>query len=508
MDRRDFLKLAAAMPALPVLLNSCSTPSRGSYAGEIKVFSDMDTAHLVFQSLQFDSGPTQKTEVLIVGGGIAGVSAAAMIGGKDFLLCELSSRLGGTSASAEYNGISLAQGAHYDLEYPDYYGRELMEFFEQSGIIYHQPWKRSWAFVDEQYVVPDAIKNKCFQHGDIREDVLQDGPMKESFLYLLSRYDDKMPMPTRLIDQKYHGLDKLTFLDFLKKEISLDKDFIRGLDYHMLDDWGGTADQVSALAGIHYFKCRPYYREIVQLFSPPQGNSYFVDKMAKQVPNDQLLINHLVKSLKKKGETWEAEVIDVVNQKTFKVLSDKVIYAGQKHALKFVCPSYAHHFAKNEYAPWLVISFILNKPFDDFGYWQNEMIVDDQSFLGFINSNAQHATIQDKQVLTAYYCFPSGMREFTGNISKHKHAIVEKTMHYISAYFGKPIEERVESVLINAMGHAMAIPKPGHLFNDINRSTAADNIAFAGVDHARLPILMEAVDSGLEAVKALKLSGL
>ena len=47
----------------------------------------------------------------------------------------------------------------------------------------------------------------------------------------------------------------------------------------MVDDYGSTADQVSALAGVHYYACRPYYTESVELFSPPQGNAYFVQKL-------------------------------------------------------------------------------------------------------------------------------------------------------------------------------------------------------------------------------------
>ncbi|MCR9250143.1 MAG: FAD-dependent oxidoreductase [bacterium] len=504
MDRRYFLKLAAAFPTLPAILQSCDINNQQGFNGDIQIFNDMNSGHMVFGDYSIPVGSSIETEYLIVGGGIAGISAAASIKGKDFVLCELSSRLGGTSASANYNDMKIAQGAHYDLEYPENYGDDILSLFEEKDIIYHQPWKHSWAFTDEQYVVPDGIKNKCFDHGTFRADVLEEGPIKDDFLKLMDEFSDQMVMPTRLVDESLHYLNDVTFIDFLKEKIKLSDSFIRGLDYHMLDDWGGTASQVSALAGIHYFKCRPYYKEIVQLFSPPQGNSYFIDKMSNGISKEQLLTGHVVKSLEREGEKWIAEVIDVQNRTIKKVISDKVIYAGQKHALKFIAPEYAPLFFNNEYAPWLVMNFVLHKPFDDFGFWQNEMIVDDQSFLGFINSNVQHRKIQDKQVLTAYYCLPSGQREFASKVSENKEVIVQKTMSYLDAYFGESIEPRLESVLINAMGHAMAIPKPGHLFRNVNIETAKNKIAFAGVDNARLPILMEAVDSGLEAVRVMQ----
>ena len=42
-------------------------------------------------------------------------------------------------------------------------------------------------------------------------------------------------------------------------------------------------------------------------------------------------------------------------------------------------------------------------------------------------------------------------------------------------------------------------PGPGHLLNDANERPDADMI-YAGVDNGRLPLLFEAVDSGLQAV--------
>ena len=142
MDRRYFLKLAAAFPTLPAILHSCDVSSHQRSNADIRIYNDMNSGHMVFGDISMPVGPTLETEYLIVGGGIAGISAAASIKGKDFLLCELSNRLGGTSASANYNNMKIAQGAHYDLEYPENYGKDILSLFEEKEIIYHQPWKR------------------------------------------------------------------------------------------------------------------------------------------------------------------------------------------------------------------------------------------------------------------------------------------------------------------------------------------------------------------------------
>jgi hypothetical protein len=54
------------------------------------------------------------------------------------------------------------------------------------------------------------------------------------------------------------------------------------------------------------------------------------------------------------------------------------------------------------------------------------------------------------------------------------------------------------------MGHAMPIPTKDYLFTDKNHQRPDNDFVFAGVDNARLPLLFEAVDSGIEAVKLLK----
>ncbi|MEL6561411.1 MAG: FAD-dependent oxidoreductase [Bacteroidota bacterium] len=502
MNRRKFIAGMATLPALPLLLKSCDWVTE-DLPFPIQLHSDRKTGHLIFESNNFPVGNKEEVKTLIVGGGIAGLSAASVLNHQDFLLCELSDRLGGTSAALDYNGLKLAQGAHYDLEYPANYGNDVLSLLENTGLIEYVKWKDSWRFTDESHIIPHELKNQCYQDGKKRSDVLAEGGMKNEFFALMDRYAGKMPMPTRLIQQDLKHLNNITFLDFLKGKMSIDESFIRGLHYHMLDDWGGTANQVSALAGIHYFQCRPYYKEVNELFSPPQGNDYFVQSLAEKLPQDHLKLNRLVKKLTYKNNFWEADVIDVTKRQITKVKAKQVVYAGQKHALKYVLPEYYPLFETNEYAPWIVLNVVLNKPFQSFGFWQNEFLAKDQTFLGFIDSSAQYNRIQDRQVLTAYYCLPSASRKNLVNVEKNKTAIVNQTIKYISDYFGESITHRIESAFINTMGHAMPIPKPGYLFQNKSAVTLSKGLVFAGVDHHRLPLLFEAIDSGLEAVKAL-----
>jgi hypothetical protein len=305
-----------------------------------------------------------------------------------------------------------------------------------------------------------------------------------------------MKLPTRLIAEKYRYLNEISFYDFLSDKMEVDAAFERQISYHTLDDYGGTMRQVSALAGIHYFMCRPYYTASVDLFSPPNGNDYFAEKILSTLPDDKIKTNHLVKSIVKTTLGFEVEVLDVINKKLIQVSCNKLIYAGQKHALKYIFPEEANLF-ENSYSPWMVINIVTNSSPETYGYWQNEYLGDREDFQGFIDSSVQsREAYNGKRVFSAYYCLKPENREHLVTIPDNKEFIANEAINAIEEVLDKKID--VSAAFINVMGHAMPIPKPGYLFNDAN-SKSTSGIIYAGVDNGRLPLLYEALDSGIIA---------
>ncbi|MFY0593400.1 FAD-dependent oxidoreductase [Roseivirga sp.] len=501
MKRRKFIKLTS-LATLPIILQSCDW-SEDTNGFPITVHTDIHTGHLIFKSQGFEKGDSISVETAIVGGGIAGLSAAYSLKDRDFMLLELSEKLGGTSSFSALGNTTFAQGAHYDLAYPSNYGDEVLSLLEELKVIEFQPWKDSWSFSDKQYLISNARKNICFEQGRFRGDVLVEGEEKEKFHQILKPFYGQMLMPSTMIDEKHSVLNEVSFFDYLNDRMNISDRFKRGLDYHMLDDWGGTTEQVSALAGIHYFTCRPYNTQVVDLFSPPSGNGYFIDKMRDQLPNDRLLTSHLVKSVEKVADGFLTEVIDIENNLVKTISSKNIIYAGQKHALKYIMPDQYELFQNTEYAPWLVLNFVMKDGIEKKGYWQNEMLTDDETFMGFVDSDMQETNDSDKRVLTAYYCLPSSSRNDLKNVEANREVIVSKTLGYLNEYFEKDLTDLVEHVFIKVMGHAMPIPKPNYLFSDKNENRLYENMTFAGVDNARLPLLFEAMDSGIQAARLL-----
>jgi protoporphyrinogen oxidase len=429
---------------------------------------------------------------VIVGGGISGLAAAYANRNSDYLLLELSDRIGGTSAAASHDKAMMCQGAHYELAYPEYYGEEVLKMLEELKIIQFEPWKKHWSFVDKQHIIPYQRRQQCYFNGKIQSDVLPVGEEKELFLELISDYSGKMPLPSRLSKETERKLNDLTFSQYLDQHITLSSQFKRGLDYHMMDDYGAGINEVSAFSGIHYFMCRPYYRQTVDLFSPPQGNYYFIDKIQNRLSSSRIKTQHLVRSITKHDAQYVLQVIDLENKGILEIQTQKVIYAGQKHALKYIYPEQDSLF-NNVYAPWMVVNLVCKKEISNYGFWQNEFIGENPSFLGFVDSSVQHAD-NPYRIFTAYYCFDPQSRDYLTTIEAHKEKVAGETQSYIEEMLGTKISP--EAAYVNLMGHAMPVPKPGYLFKDANYNPDAQLI-YAGVDNGRLPLLFEALDSGL-----------
>ena len=489
------------MLTLPSILQFCHLPvSKTGY--QVEVHSDADTGHLLMKSKSFEKGRTISLETLIVGGGVAGISAAYHLKNRDFVLCELSDQLGGSASAFTYEGSRFSQGALYDFSYPENYGQEVLGMLEELKIIDYQPWKNNWNFTDQEHIILNRRKNRVYAGGGYRNEVISEGILKDNFFEHISSFQGKMPLPSRLIDNNFRTLNQVSFLDYLTEKFELTDRFLAEVDYHMRDDYGADCSSVSALAGIHYYACRPYNTEVVELFSPKEGNFYFIRKMAETLPGEQLLTQHLVKKITEDQGGFSVEVIDIRNSLIHIFKTKKIIYAGQKHALKYIYPQGYAHFSDNISAPWMVLNIVTKGDLPMPAYWQNEILGEDPTFLGFVDSAAQHGGPKDgERIFTAFYCLPPTARNDLVMVNRQQDQIAATTVDHLSDYFGTDIKDSVQKVFIKVRGHAMPIPGPGYLLNDKNLLTQNKNLVYAGVDNGRLPLLFEAIDSGIEASK-------
>jgi spermidine dehydrogenase len=117
-SRRDFIKfvvvgsVAAGCPIDSMLVAAPHPPASGTSPhvdGE-----HFEICHQVRDGHAFDRpDATRKADVVIIGGGVAGLSAAYFLRGKDFLLLEKEDHFGGNAYQEEYAGQPFATGSAY-----------------------------------------------------------------------------------------------------------------------------------------------------------------------------------------------------------------------------------------------------------------------------------------------------------------------------------------------------------------------------------------------------------
>jgi len=113
--RRDFLKfvvagsVAAGCPVNLSLLHAESGPKPQLDGDHFAI------CHEVRDGQQFDKPPvSSRHDVVIVGGGVSGLSAAYFLRGRDFLLLEKEPHWGGNAYLEEYQGQAFATGSAFD----------------------------------------------------------------------------------------------------------------------------------------------------------------------------------------------------------------------------------------------------------------------------------------------------------------------------------------------------------------------------------------------------------
>lgn len=501
MNRRAFIKMGTALVAVSVGCSPRDGKQRKAGYG-ITIDSNRSIGHLARKAMLQGIHKELSTDVLVVGGGIAGLSAACALQGRETVVCELGPTFGGSASAVSIGNRHFAQGAHYDISYPNYFGKEGLQLLERLGVITHNNTLDRWDFADRQFIIDPKQEERCFKHGNHFSSVLPSSELKQNFLDLLQPYAGKMPLPTTNIAASERWLDEQNFATYLNKYLPVTNEFIEAIDYQMVDDFGGTSEQVSALAGVHYYRCRPYFESPEpEVFSPTEGNYYFIRKMMESLPSDSLKANHLVVGLRPAKQGWEVDVWDVQQEQKLRYQCRNVVYAGQKHLLKYLHQPAYEPFRDVVYTPWVSINLELENDSIPDNVWQNDYLSSNAQFMGFVNSGAQSG--KGNRVLTAYYCYPDVYHNIVQEIEAGAEEIVTQTIEFIGRYYNLDLTPMVKQVYVKLIGHAMPLPLPGYLSKQ--RNLLQNGLTFAGSDTGRLPLMFDSLDSGIQAAQRIKL---
>jgi hypothetical protein len=121
-SRRDFIKFALAgsvASGCPVDQALLAVPEKRTSGARVEG-EQFEICHQVRDGHSFAKpDATRKVDIAIIGGGIAGLSAAYFLRGKDWLLLEKDSHFGGNAYQEEYDSQAFSTGSAYDFRDSD-----------------------------------------------------------------------------------------------------------------------------------------------------------------------------------------------------------------------------------------------------------------------------------------------------------------------------------------------------------------------------------------------------
>src|SRR5262249_10262218 len=217
------------------------------------------------------AGPPERADVVIVGGGISGLSAAWRLGksGLDVVVLELESFLGGTSTSGNDGAVPYPWGAHY-LAAPNPEARAALRLLEELSVV--TGWDAAGRPRFDPKVLCHAPQERLFYRGNWVEGLVppdldaSERDELERFAELEEELSDRVgadgrsavqrPLALSSRDPESLALDRMSLAAYLERE-GFRSPFLRWyVRYACLDDFGALPEEVSAWAGLHYFSAR------------------------------------------------------------------------------------------------------------------------------------------------------------------------------------------------------------------------------------------------------------
>ena len=242
-------------------------------------------------------------KTVIIGGGVAGLSAAWKFKKQnfnDFVLLELEKEIGGTARSGTGDPVRYPWGAHY-LPVPFQENTELISLLDEMSLIEGRG-PQGEIVIKEQFLCREPeervfYKGRWYEGlylnvGASEDDKRQFAEFQRQIDYWVNWRDAKgrrafvVPIAQCSDDAEVTSLDKISFAEWLRQNLGLTSDrLVWYCDYATRDDYGLKLEQASAWVGLFYF-CSRVRRSGVEsqpFITFPEGNGRFVEHLARRL---------------------------------------------------------------------------------------------------------------------------------------------------------------------------------------------------------------------------------
>jgi hypothetical protein len=531
MNRREVL---AAFLGVPFALAACSRSETLELPpGEIVGTSD-DFGHRLRDGLRVEVPQDSWTNVpvVIVGGGVAGLSAAWRLqksGFTDFVLIELENAPGGTSRSGSNQLISYPWGAHY-IPAPMKENVALVSLLEEMGVVEGRD-DDGEPLVGEQFLCRDP-EERVFYKGRWYEGLYLHAGESEDDKQQLAKFSAEMdhwitwrdakgrrafalPVSACSDDAEVTALDRISMSDWMDQRGFLSSRLRWWVDYACRDDYGMTLEQTSAWAGLFYFCSRAPAAKVESqsLITWPEGNGRLVrhlfEKVRANIQLDRAAVE-LIPVSENGRDRVDVITLDREGRAPRGFRAQRVIFAAPQFVARYVIRPYREspppHLAEFQFGSWMVANLTLkdrpkpSSPRDFPPAWDN--VLYESPSLGYVVATHQRGLDRGPTVLTYYYPLvdenPRVAR--TRLLETDWRGWAEVALTDLSRAH-RDIRQLVERLDVMRWGHAMIRPRTGFMWGAARRAGAKPfrGIHFAHSELSGVALFEEAFDVGLRA---------
>ena len=442
---------------------------------------------------------TVRIPIVIVGGGIAGLSAAWRLikrGFTDFVLLEMEPGAGGNARWGENEASAYPWAAHY-VPVPDRKAVLVRELFEDLGILRDGVWNdRYLCFSPQERLYLRGRWQEGIEpaYAATREDVRQMKAFESRVQEFRASGQFTIPMER---GAKSSALDRTSMQDWLHAQ-RFDSPYLNWyVNYACRDDYGALAADTSAWAGIHYFASRD--PDDKGPITAPEGNGWIVKRLVAMLGR-YIRTGAMVHRIVPEGRRMRVLAGDTG------YLAERVIFAAPTFLAPYVIEGAPH--VSWQYSPWLTANLTLDRwPREDGNEpaWDN--VIFDSPALGYVVATHQSLrTHVDRTVWTYYWSLAEGAP------AANRRLLLDRDWGWwrdaILADLSRAhpdIAQCVSRIDIMRLGHAMIRPTPGFLTDPLRVQLGGfhSRILYANSDVSGLSLFEEAQYRGVRCAEAV-----